>query len=66
MPIRIRRPRNLSKFQLAIGLALGVLSGAYIYQPYFIQQRQLKQDQLKLEAEKIATNTTKVTEKVSG
>lgn len=54
MPIRIRQPRNLSKVQIALGLTIGIISGAYIYQPYFLKQKQLKQEQLKLEGDKIA------------
>lgn len=55
MPIRIRRPRNLSKAQLFVGLAIGVISGAYIYQPYFLKQKQVQQKE-KLEESKVSTN----------
>lgn len=37
--MRIRRPRGLSKVQVAVGLAVGVLSGFYIYQPFFAKQQ---------------------------
>lgn len=50
--MRIRRPANLSKIQLALGIAIGIISGVYIYQPFFVQQK--KAEKLR-EAEKEST-----------
>lgn len=35
--LRIRKPRNFSFFQAALVCTLGVLGGAYIYQPILLK-----------------------------
>lgn len=39
MSLRLRAPRGLSKIHIAFGIAVGVFSGAYVYQPYYLQQK---------------------------
>lgn len=34
--MRIRRPKNLTVPQIGVVIALGILSGVYIYRPYFV------------------------------
>lgn len=34
--MKIPRPKYLTLPQLALGITLGVLSGVYIYKPYFV------------------------------
>lgn len=39
--LRIRKPRNFSFIQIAVVCAIGVLGGAYIYQP--LLQKEIKE-----------------------
>jgi hypothetical protein len=41
--MRIRRPRNISTKQLFLVTILGVFSGIYIYQPYFLKNLKAKE-----------------------
>lgn len=40
--IRIKKPRNLTGGQIGLAVALGVISGIYIFRPYYTEGSEIK------------------------